>query len=280
MVDYGQPVRFGVFLTPDATQPSRLLELAILADELGFELIGVQDHPYQRRFLDTWTLVTAIAIRTKTVQVFPDVANLPLRPPAILAKAAASLDLLSGGRLELGLGAGGAWEAIKAIGGPVRTPGESVSALEEAIQVIRLMWSGERGVRFDGKFYQLAGVQTGPKPMHPIGIWLGAYRPRMLSLVGRLADGWVPSLGYVQPADLLEGNRRIDEAATAAGREPRAIRRLLNAGAGVPVEMFTSLTVEQGMDTYVIGGIEDPEALRWFATDVVPAVREAVARAR
>ena len=279
-MDYGQAVRFGVFLTPDATQPSRLLELAILADELGFELIGVQDHPYQRRFLDTWTLLTAIAMRTKTVQVFPDVANLPLRPPAILAKAAASLDLLSGGRLELGLGAGGAWEAIKAIGGPVRTPGESVSALEEAIQVIRLMWSGERGVRFDGKFYQLAGVQTGPKPMHPIGIWLGAYRPRMLSLVGRLADGWVPSLGYVQPADLLEGNRRIDEAAAAAGREPRAIRRLLNAGADVPVEMFTSLTVEQGMDTYVIGGIEDPEALRWFATDVVPAVREAVARAR
>jgi alkanesulfonate monooxygenase SsuD/methylene tetrahydromethanopterin reductase-like flavin-dependent oxidoreductase (luciferase family) len=279
-MDYGQPVRFGVFLTPDATQPSRLLELAILADELGFELIGVQDHPYQRRFLDTWTLVTAIAMRTKTVQVFPDVANIPLRPPAILAKAAASLDLLSGGRLELGLGAGGAWEAIKAIGGPVRTPGASVSALEEAIQVIRLMWSGERGVRFDGKFYQLAGVQTGPKPMHPIGIWLGAYRPRMLSLVGRLADGWVPSLGYVQPADLLEGNRRIDEAAAAAGREPRAIRRLLNAGADVPVEMFTSLTVEQGMDTYVIGGIEDPEALRWFATDVVPAVREAVARAR
>jgi len=279
-MDYGQPVRFGVFLTPDASQPGQLLELAALADELGFDLIGVQDHPYQRRFLDTWTLLTAIAMRTKTVQVFPDVANLPLRPPAVLAKAAASLDLLSAGRFELGLGAGGAWDAIKAIGGPVRTPGESVAALEEAIQVIRLMWSGERNVRFDGKFYQLAGVQTGPKPLHPIGIWLGAYRPRMLSLVGRAADGWVPSLGYVEPSDLLEGNRRIDEAAAAAGRDPRAIRRLLNAGADVPVELFTSLTVEQGMDTYVIGGIEDPEALRWFASDVVPAVREAVAKAR
>ena len=279
-MDYGQPVRFGVFLTPDATQPSRLLELAVLAEELGFDLIGVQDHPYQRRFLDTWTLITAIAVRTKTIQVFPDVANLPLRPPAILAKAAASLDLLSDGRLALGLGAGGAWDAIKAIGGPVRTPCESVAAVEEAIQVIRLMWSGDRNVRFDGKFYQLAGVQTGPKPRHPIGIWLGAYRPRMLSLIGRAADGWVPSLGYVQPADLLESNRRIDEAAAAAGRDPRAIRRLLNAGADVPAEMFTSLTVEHGMDTYVIGGIEDPEALRWFATDVVPAVREAVAKAR
>jgi alkanesulfonate monooxygenase SsuD/methylene tetrahydromethanopterin reductase-like flavin-dependent oxidoreductase (luciferase family) len=279
-MDYQQPVRFGVFLTPDASQPDRVLELAGLADELGFELIGVQDHPYQRRFLDTWTLLTAIAMRTKRVQVFPDVANLPLRAPAILAKAAASLDLLSGGRLELGLGAGGAWEAIKAIGGPVRTPGESVEALEEAIQVIRLMWSGERGVRFDGKFYQLAGVQTGPKPQHAIGIWLGAYKPRMLSLVGRAADGWIPSLGYVQPADLLEGNRRIDESAAAAGRDPRAIRRILNAGADVAVEMFTTLTVEHGMDTYVIGGIEDPEALRWFATDVIPAVREAVAKAR
>jgi alkanesulfonate monooxygenase SsuD/methylene tetrahydromethanopterin reductase-like flavin-dependent oxidoreductase (luciferase family) len=279
-MDYGQPVRFGVFLTPDATQPSRTLELAALADELGFDAIGVQDHPYQRRFLDTWTLLTAVAMRTSRIQVFPDVANLPLRPPAILAKSAASLDLISGGRVELGLGAGAAWDAIKAIGGPVRTPGESVAALEEAIQVIRLMWSGERNVRFDGKFYQLAGVQTGPKPLHPIGIWLGAYKPRMLSLVGRAADGWVPSLGYVQPADLVEGNRRVDESAAAAGRDPRAIRRLLNAGADVPVEMFTSLTVEVGMDTYVIGGIEDPEALRWFASDVVPAVREAVAKAR
>jgi alkanesulfonate monooxygenase SsuD/methylene tetrahydromethanopterin reductase-like flavin-dependent oxidoreductase (luciferase family) len=279
-MDYGHPVKFGVFLTPDATRPSHLLELAGLADDLGFELIGVQDHPYQRRFVDTWTLLTAIAMRTKAVQVFPDVANLPLRPPAILAKAAATLDLLSGGRLELGLGAGGFWEAIKAIGGPVRTPGESVAALEEAIQVIRLMWTGERGVHFDGKFYQLSGVHTGPKPAHPIGIWLGVYKPRMLLLVGRAADGWVPSLGYVQPEDLLDGNRRIDDAAAAAGRDPHSIRRILNAGADVPVETFTSLTVENGMDTFVIGGIEDPEAMRWFAADVVPAVRQAVAEAR
>jgi alkanesulfonate monooxygenase SsuD/methylene tetrahydromethanopterin reductase-like flavin-dependent oxidoreductase (luciferase family) len=279
-MDYGHPVQFGVFLTPDATQPNQLLELAGFADDLGFELIGVQDHPYQRRFLDTWTLLTAIAMRTKRIQVFPDVANLPLRPPAILAKAAATLDLLSGGRLELGLGAGGFWEAIKAIGGPLRTAGESVAALEEAIQVIRLMWTGDRGVGFDGKFYQLSGVHTGPKPAHPIAIWLGAYKPRMLSLVGRAADGWVPSLGNFLAADLLEGNRRIDEAAAAAGRDPRSIRRILNAGADVSVETFTSLTVENGMDTYVIGGIEDPEALRWFATDVIPAVREAVAKAR
>src|SRR5258705_2998480 len=277
---YGQPVRFGVFRTPHAADVQLTIKLSSLADELGFVLIGVQDHTYQWRFVDTWTLLTAIAMRTQKIQVFPDVANVPLRPAAVLAKSAATLDLLTGGRVELGLGAGGFWEAIKAVGGPIRTPGESVSALEEAIQVIRLMWSGERNVRFDGKFYQLIGAQTGPKPAHPIGIWLGACKPRMLSLVGRLADGWVPSFGYFQPKDLLEGNQRIDEAATAAGRDPRSIRRILNAGGDISVEQFASLTVENGMDTYVIGGIEDPEALRWFASDVVPAVLEAVAKAR
>ena len=219
-------------------------------------------------------------MRTSRITVLPDVINVPLRPPAVLARAAASLDLLTGGRLELGLGAGGSAEAIRSIGGPVRTSGESVSALEEAIEVIRLMWSGRRGVRFHGRFYQLDGVNTGPAPAHPVGIWLGAYKPRMLARVGRAADGWVPSLGYAQPSGLLEGNRRIDEAASGAGRDPRSIRRLLNTGADVPVEQLASLTVETGMDTYVIGGVEDPDALRWFASDVAPAVREAVAASR
>jgi len=275
---YGHPVRFGIFLIPQAAHAERLLELATLADELGFDLIGIQDHPYQRLFLDTWTLLTAIAMRTRRITVFPDVANVPLRPPAILAKAAASLDLLSGGRLELGLGAGGAWDAIKAIGGPVRTRGESVSALEEAIQVIRLMWSGQPRVRFDGKFYQLSGVNAGPTPAHPVGIWLGAYRPRMLSIVGRMADGWVPSLGYMQPDDLSEGNKRIDEAALAAGRDPRAIRRVLNSG-DQPADLLVELALEHGMDTFMVGG-EDPDAMRRFAAEVAPAVREAVEQAR
>src|SRR2546426_8314307 len=120
-MDYGQPVRFGVFVVPEATE--RPLQQAAIADEVGFDIIGVQDHPYQRRFFDTWTLLTAMAMRTERITVFPDVANLPLRPPAVLAKAAATLDLLSGGRVELGLGAGGFWDAIKAYGGPLGPPG-------------------------------------------------------------------------------------------------------------------------------------------------------------
>src|SRR6266849_10536376 len=272
-MDYGRPIQFGYFVLPDSMRPMRPLELAVKADELGIDLIGAQDHPYQRRFYDVWTLLTAIALRTKRASVFPDVANLPLRPPAMLAKAAATLDLLSGGRFELGLGAGGFWDAIKAYDGPVRTPGESVSALEEAIQVIRLMWSGQHGIRFEGKFYGLDGAHSGPVPAHSIGLWLGAYKPRMLALVGRSGDGWVPSFGYVKPPDLLEGNRRIDEAATAAGRDPRSIRRVLNAG-NLDAEMLVSLTVDYGMDTFLV--TDDPDEMRRFMSEVAPRVREEV----
>jgi alkanesulfonate monooxygenase SsuD/methylene tetrahydromethanopterin reductase-like flavin-dependent oxidoreductase (luciferase family) len=272
-VDYGRPIQFGVFITPDASQPQRALDQAVLADELGFDVIGVQDHPYQRRFFDTWTLLVAMAMRTKRVTVFPDVANLPLRPPAVLAKAAASLDLLSGGRVELGLGGGGFWDAVKAMGGPVRTPGESVTSLEEAIRVIRAMWTGERGLHVDGTFYRLDGVHSGPVPAHSIGIWVGAYKPRMLNLIGRMADGWVPSLGYVQPADLLEGNQRIDTAATGAGREPKAIRRVLNMG-DQPADVVVALALDYGMDTFLMS--EEETAMREFATEIAPKVREEI----
>src|SRR6266852_4388757 len=281
-MDYGRPIQFGYFVLPDSMRPMRPLELAVRAEKLGIELIGIQDHPYQRRFYDTWTLLTAIAMRTERVTVFPDVANLPLRPPAMLAKAAASLDLLSNGRVELGLGAGGFWDAIKAMGGSVRTPGEAVSALEEAIQVIRLVWSGGRGVRFDGQFYQLAGLNAGPVPSHSIGVWLGAYKPRMLRLVGRAADGWVPSLGALKPDDMAQSGARVDEAAREAGRDPAAIRRLLNVAANVSAEEVAELALEQGFDTFVVGGMqEDAEAeLREFLENVAPNARELVAEGR
>src|SRR5690242_3621547 len=232
--------------------PARALDVALIADEVGFDLVGVQDHPYQWRFFDTMTLLTAMAMRTQRVHLFPDVASLPMRSPAVLAKAAASLDILCGGRFELGLGAGGAWEAIKAMGGAVRTPGESVSALEEAIHVTRLMWSGERNLKFDGRFYQLSGVNAGPKPAHEMGIWVGAYRPRMLGIIGRLADGWVPSLGYLKPDDLTAANQRIDESARAAGRDPKFIRRILNYGYPIDegsADALAALVLEHGIDS-------------------------------
>lgn len=284
-MDYGREIQFGVFVIPATMNPTRALDVASIADEVGFDLIGVQDHPYQWRFFDTMTLLAAMAMRTHRISLFPDVVSLPMRSPAVLAKAAASIDVLSGGRFELGLGAGGFWEAIKAMGGSVRTPGESVSAVEEAIHIARLMWSGERNLKFEGRFYQLSGVNAGPKPAHEMGIWLGAYRPRMLGIIGRLADGWVPSLGYLKPDDLSAANERIDQAARAAGRDPISIRRVLNYGYPIDadtVETLAALVLEHGMDSFLISedGDEPREHLSRFMSEVAPRVREKVAEAR
>jgi alkanesulfonate monooxygenase SsuD/methylene tetrahydromethanopterin reductase-like flavin-dependent oxidoreductase (luciferase family) len=291
VIDYGHPVRFGYFLTPQA-DPS-VLEIAEEADLLGLDVIGIQDHPYQRRFADTFTLMTMVLARTSRVHVFPDVANLPLRPPAMLAKAIASMDLFSGGRVELGLGAGGFWDAIEAYGGPRRTPGEARAALAEAIQVMRLLWSGQPSLQFKGEHYRLGGVQSGPAPAHPVGIWLGVSGPRALTLAGQLADGWVPSSPYVPPDALIEGHRRIDEAAQAAGRDPAEIRRIYNVAGVIDeratrgflhgsvaqwVDELTELAVSYGIDTFVFAG--EPAQLGAFAREVVPAVREQVATER
>ena len=201
MPDYGHDLQFGVFLSPDAVAAARTLELAQLADVLGYELVTVQDHPYQAKHLDAWTLLAAIAARTSAVRVAPNVANLPLRPPAVLAQAVATLDIISDGRAELGLSAGAFWDAIVAVGGPRRSPGEAVQALEEGIAIIRGAWGvdGNRTVDVDGDFYRVKGMHAGPVPVHDVQIWLGALKPRMLRLTGRLADGWLPSLGYVTP---------------------------------------------------------------------------------
>ena len=191
--------------------------------------MGIQDHPYQYRFLDTWLLIADLLARSERMRFFPDVANLPLRHPALMAKQAASLDAMSGGRFELGLGAGAFWEGIAAMGGRTLSPRESVDALEEAIAILRACWSGERAVTFEGEHYHVDGFHPGPPPAHPIGIWLGAYGPRMLNITGRLADGWVPSLGHMPPERRRRGararGRRRREGRTRPLRGARDLQR-------------------------------------------------------
>lgn len=284
MPDYGNDIRFGYFLVPDASAAQGLLDTAAELDRVGFDLVGVQDHPYQRRFLDAWTLLSAIASRTERLTVFPDVASLPLRPPAVLAKAAASLDVLTGGRVEVGLGAGAFWDAIAAMGGPRRSPGESVQALQEAVTVMRLMWSGERAIRAEGDFYSVNGVHPGPVPAHPIGIWIGGYKPRMLRLIGETGDGWLPSLGYIDDNGITAASKAIDDAATAAGRDPARIRRVLNVGDDISVDdlprRLTALALDHGFDTFLLGGPASEEQLCHLAQEVFPRVRDAVEDAR
>src|SRR6202022_3103442 len=153
--DYGHELAFGVFLTPTSQQREQPVQLARLAEAAGLDLVTFQDHPYQPAFLDTWTLLSYVASRTKQIHVSGNVLNLPLRPPAVIARSAASLDLLSGGRFELGIGAGGFWDAIEAMGGRRLTPGQSIAALEEAIHIIREIWSTDKpgGVRITGRHF-------------------------------------------------------------------------------------------------------------------------------
>ncbi|WP_376794825.1 LLM class flavin-dependent oxidoreductase [Thermogemmatispora sp.] len=289
------PILFGANVDPTADDPRWPLELTRAVEEAGLDLIGIQDHPYNAGFLETWTLIAALAQATQRVRFFPNVANLPLRPPLMLAKAAATLDLLSGGRIELGLGTGAFAEGIVAMGGPRRNAGEAVAALEEAVQLIRRFWSGESSLRFEGRYYSARGTRPGPRPAHAIGIWLGAYRPRMLRLTGRLADGWIPSSTYAPPEQLPAMQRQIDAAAQQAGRSPQAIRRIYNVmglitagGSGWERGVFrggvrdwiaelTRLVREVGLDTFIYWPAEDRlRQIQRFAAEVVPGVRAAL----
>jgi alkanesulfonate monooxygenase SsuD/methylene tetrahydromethanopterin reductase-like flavin-dependent oxidoreductase (luciferase family) len=282
-------VELGAFVVPDAADPDALLAQVRAVEDGGLELVGIQDHPYQRRFLDTFSLLAFLAGRTERVRLFPDVGNLPLRHPAMIAKAAASIDVLSGGRFELGLGSGAFWDAIEAFGGPRRSGPESVDALEEAIAILRACWTGERSVTFEGDYYRVRGMKFGPPPAHPIGIWLGAYGPRMMRVIGRLADGWIPSLPRLPLEEVPGRVRMIEEAAQRAGRDPGAIRRIANVNGtiadgpvrgwldGPPehwVEELGALVADHGFDGFVLWSEgEMTEQIGRLAAEVAPALR-------
>jgi alkanesulfonate monooxygenase SsuD/methylene tetrahydromethanopterin reductase-like flavin-dependent oxidoreductase (luciferase family) len=257
--------------------------LAQLSERLGFDFVTFQDHPYQSSFLDTWTLLSWVAARTERIGVSGNVLNLPLRqPPAVLARAAASLDLLSGGRTSLGLGAGFFWDAVQAIGGRRLTPLQGVAALDEAIDIIRGVWDadGPGGVDVDGEFYSVHGAERGPAPAHEIPIWIGAHKPKMQDLVGRKANGWLPSLPVMEPGGLPKGNAIIDDAARAANRDPGEITRLLNIFPGQQTpEALAQLAVEDGVSIFILAS-DDPDVIERFAAETIPAVREHVARER
>jgi alkanesulfonate monooxygenase SsuD/methylene tetrahydromethanopterin reductase-like flavin-dependent oxidoreductase (luciferase family) len=296
-VNYGHPLQFGTFITPAATPPEQAVALAKHSEALGYDLVTFQDHPYQPAFLDTWTLLSWVAGQTERVRIVTNVLNLPLRDPAVLARAAASLDLLSDGRFELSIGAGGFWDAIASLGGRRLTPGQSVVALEEAIAVIREIWATDKlgGVRAAGDFYHVVGAKRGPAPAHDIGIWVGAYKPRMLEMIGPTADGWLPSLAYLPGgvADLTETNRRIDEGAAAAGRDASAVRRFLNVGGRFAstgrgfldgpspqwAEDLAGVTLTHGITGFILQA-DDAPSIERFAHEVAPATRDPVAAER
>jgi alkanesulfonate monooxygenase SsuD/methylene tetrahydromethanopterin reductase-like flavin-dependent oxidoreductase (luciferase family) len=291
-------VQFGIQLAPTADGIETVRALARQADGEGLDLLGVQDHPYAPIHVDAFALIASVLAETERLRVFPDVASLPMRGPAMLAKAAGSLDRLSGGRFELGIGAGGIWPAIRSMGGPARSNREALDALEEAIRVIRAVWrSGER-VRAAGEHYAVDGVRGGPLPSRDIGIWIGSIGPRALALTGRVGDGWAaPIPHYLAYEKWPESQNRIDSAAREAGREPHDVLRMAQlVGAvtdgpadGVRLEgelpirtsaaewarVLADLAAAQRFDAFVCWPevADEKQLLRWVR-EVVPATRD------
>jgi alkanesulfonate monooxygenase SsuD/methylene tetrahydromethanopterin reductase-like flavin-dependent oxidoreductase (luciferase family) len=295
MTDYGHKVTFGVMLGAQG-DPRDVVGLAELSESVGLDIVCLPDHPYWPERFETFTLLTAIAARTNSIRVMSNLANLPLRPPPMLARAAATLDMLTDGRFDLGIGTGAQqmWDSIVAEGGPRRSAGESIAALDEAIRIIRALWIVGPDLDFDGQHYRLNGVTRGPVPKHAIGIWLGAYQPRLLRLLGATADGWVFTSLFFPPEHIAKANQIIDAAARDAERSPSVVRRIYNVagefsatGTGflkgpshVWIEQLTELTLTEGISSYVLFDCQSSDSIRKFADEVAPAVREAVTTER
>ncbi len=281
MGDYGHELKFGIFVPPEAARHHALLRLVQQADQSGLDLLAIQDHPYQPAFFDTWTLLSYLAAGTRNLTLLPAVANLPLRPPAVLARGAATLSVLSGGRLELGLGAGAFWDAIEAMGGPRRNPRQALTGLREAVAILRGLWGESDRTDIYGEVYQLDGAKPGPLPPQRIPIWFGVYGPRALRLAGELADGWLGGVTYAPPAKLPELMAAVDAGARDAGRVPALIRRAYVIDPVMPPPQLTDLALTTGISEFLLPLAPDDEwAATRFATETAPAVRAAVAAAR
>jgi alkanesulfonate monooxygenase SsuD/methylene tetrahydromethanopterin reductase-like flavin-dependent oxidoreductase (luciferase family) len=214
---------FGVDVSTSAAAGADPVAAARAAEALGFDFVSANDHPaaHDPRY-ETWMMLAWIAAATSRIRVATRVLGVPYRPPAMVAKMAETFDRLSGGRLILGLGAGASDEEFRAFGLGVCSPAEKIDGLEEAVRVIRGLWT-EPGFTFAGHHYRTEAAELAPRPDRPIPIWLGTFGRRGLDITGRLADGWIPSLALAPPDQAVVMRDRILSAARVAGRDPREI---------------------------------------------------------
>jgi probable F420-dependent oxidoreductase len=240
------------------------------AEELGFDFVSASDHLHGRQpTYEPWTMLSWIAAATSRIRVATRVLGVPYRPPAVLAKMAETFDRLSGGRLILGLGGGAVDEEFRAFGLPSRSPRDKVDGLEEAIRIARGMWS-RPGFTFQGRLYRTDGADLEPKPDRHIPIWLGTYGDRALALTGRLADGWIPSLGYAPPERVVAMRERVLAAAVAAGRDPGEITCAYNLGVRVDERATAEESVVAGSPDAVTERLLGFRELGFDALSLIP----------
>jgi probable F420-dependent oxidoreductase len=284
-------LQFGVSVPASAQAGADPVAQARAAESLGFDFVSVSDHPSGTDpTYETWTMLAWMAAATSRIRVASRVLGVPYRPPAMVAKMAETLDRLSGGRLILGLGGGYSDDEFRAFGLRVPTARDKVDGLEEAIQVIRGLWS-QPGFTFDGRLYQTADAQLEPKPSRRIPIWLGTFGDRALAVTGRLADGWIPSLGYRPTSELPAMRQRVLAAAEAAGRAPGELTCALNlqvhVGPGAPPGSdVIAGHAGQVTDTlrgflsagftafnFMLAGTSAPEQMERIAAEVIPVLQ-------
>jgi probable F420-dependent oxidoreductase len=284
---------FGLNVSTSAAPGADPVGDARRAEALGFDFVSASDHLHGTQpTYEPWTMLSWIAAATSRIGVATRVLGVPYRHPPVVAKMAETLDRLSGGRLILGLGGGALDEEFAAFGLGVRPPRDKVDGLEEAIRIVRGVWS-QRAFTFQGRLYRTDGAELEPKPRRRIPIWLGTYGNRALALTGRLADGWIPSLGYAPPERVTAMRERVLAAAREAGRQPEAITCAYNlvvrvderAGAGPPaVSGPPDAVVERLLGfagigftalNFILAGPGRDEQAERLAHEVLPAVRAA-----
>lgn len=293
---------FGFGPGAEVHQVAEFVRLAERADRDDVDLFSVPDHPYVGHRLDAYATLGFVLGRTLNIAGIVDVTNLPTRPAPMLARMVTSLSALSGGRIVLGMGAGGYWDEIVKMGVPRLGSGAAVGAFEEAITLIRKLSGGGPPVTFDGEFYRVTDIDPAPVPTP--SIWTGSVGPRSLAVTGRLADGWIPGRAFDWLSDLYRTSRpRIDEAARAAGRDPASIATVYNfpgritprplngvrdrvsgrwMGGSVRqwTEELTDAVLEHGASGFMYFPADEPTevALGRWAREIVPGVREAIAK--
>lgn len=282
----------GLNLSTSAAPGADPVADAIEAERLGFDFVSANDHPMgSSPTHEVWTLLAWVAARTSTIKVASRVVGVPYRNPAVLAKMAASLQTLSAGRLILGIGGGSNDEAIAAVGAGALTPRGKIDRLEDALRIMRGLWSGP-AFSYEGRVHSVRDATIEPRPSEPIPIWTGAFGARGLRLTGELADGWIPSLDMAPPDTARPMRERIVQAAVDAGRAPDAITCICNLevriGAedpdrsvvsGEPAQVLERLRelVEVGFGgmNFIVTGPDAEEQRERLAVEVLPALRAA-----
>jgi alkanesulfonate monooxygenase SsuD/methylene tetrahydromethanopterin reductase-like flavin-dependent oxidoreductase (luciferase family) len=294
---------FGAHSTID--DGPELLRAVRQADSDGLDLFSLSDHPYFGARLDAYAAIGFLLGQTRRIAGIANVTSLPTRPAPMLARTVTSLAALSGGRVVLGMGAGGLWDRIADLGVPRLSPAEAVAAFEEAIVLVKQLSGGGPPVTSRGRHYRVERIEPAPVAAPPV--WTGSVGPKSLAATGRVADGWLPG----HAADWLSERYRtsrpiIDEAAVAVGRDPGEIRTVYNIPGRITdrplaatrdadgrwvggaadqwIEELTGAVLEHAASGFVLfapdHGSPDARSLGRWANEIAPAVREAVAAGR